>query len=140
MNDEHEDRARSVLPTCETKAHYHVSASAKNAQRSCERVCAATTPASRRRVPSGPRARKGPDRVSGCHGAGADERFSCRMIMRSLNATVPCGDRLPAERSPVTGQVVDPFQDVADLCQIVRYAYWRASGHRAGGNDLGGWQ
>jgi hypothetical protein len=29
---------------------------------------------------------------------------------------------------------------VADLCQIVRYAYWRASGHRAGGNDLGGWQ
>src|ERR1039457_5107116 len=86
------------------------------------------------------RARKGPDRVSGCHGAGADERFSCRMIMRSLNATVPCGDRLPTERSPVTGQVVDPFQDVADLCQIVRYAYWRASGHRAGGNGLGGWQ
>ena len=35
------------------------------------------------------RARNGPDRVSGCHGAGADERFSCRMIMRSLNATVP---------------------------------------------------
>ena len=37
------------------------------------------------------RARNGPDRVSGCHGAGADERFSCRMIMRSLNATVPGG-------------------------------------------------
>src|ERR1035438_2110229 len=35
------------------------------------------------------RARKGPDRVSGCHGAGADERFSCRMIMRSFDATVP---------------------------------------------------
>jgi hypothetical protein len=27
--------------------------------------------------------------LSGGHGACADKRFSCRMIMRSLNATVP---------------------------------------------------
>ena len=39
------------------------------------------------------RARKGPDRVSGCHGAGADRGLFCRMIMRSLSATVP-GRRL----------------------------------------------
>src|ERR1035441_10767544 len=85
------------------------------------------------------RARKGPDRVSGCHGAGADERFSCRMIMQSLNATVPCGDRLPAERSPVTGQVVDPFQDVAGLFQIVPYASLGPGGEGGGGEGLFWW-
>src|ERR1035441_981761 len=71
------------------------------------------------------RARKGPDRVSGCHGAGADERFSCRMITRSLNATVPVHVTVTAtapELSPKTwygmpaytnadGKVVVFFQD-----------------------------